>query len=775
MLDNDDWDFAPTLPEDHDDGLTLNEGQEVAVESIREWLALPKGKDMWCSLTGAAGTGKCLGLGTPVLLHDGSVKAVEAVKPGDLLMGPDGEPRYVVNTTRGRGPLYRINPVRGLPWVCNDVHVLTLVGTNQHNGVVRDVALNDLLEETRGKRIDRDWKLFKPDGVDFPPRAAPNVDPYFVGLWFGDGTKETNDLGLAGVSISKPDEEVRLVCAAIATVWGLRLTAVDEDRCPRWCLVGVKGTANPLTVALREMLGPELRVPDSIRLGDRATRRMFLAGFIDADGHLSCGGFEIVQKRCDYADAVEFIARSLGIWVTRATKTVNGVTYHRLFLSGNLDQLLILIPRKRPPGRKQIKDPLRTGFTVEAIGEGEYAGFQLDGDGRFLLGDFTVTHNTTVLRRLRKFLPEKTLWAGMTGRAASRMHEVVGVPVLTLHATLYMPPRVDENNGELLFNTLRDPPYGAVLIIDEASMITPDMEQDLRAWTQQYNVRILFVGDGFQLPPVITRDLVAKGISEDYTIFAHTRGPGLTEVMRNGDAVLDAATQLRRTFKLPTTSRGKYAFRVVDDALEAAIVDYLADPEDHGVITWTNRSRMISNQIIRARLGIQGEVPQVGEPIVVCKNGGDVMNGESYTIAQIEPGDPMGPVPTWNIGTTCGKRIFAHGWSWSGDAPFIEDRDEWKRYRAAIEANLRTIQWGGYLGHPVEPVPVTYGHVITAHKAQGCEYRRVTVFMPKIDGTSRHFRKDTQLPAGGKVPFGVRWYYTALSRAKQQATILVGR
>lgn len=36
-------------------------------------------------------------------------------------------------------------------------------------------------------------------------------------------------------------------------------------------------------------------------------------------------------------------------------------------------------------------------FRVESIGYGEYYGFELDGDGRFLLGDFTVTHNSSIL------------------------------------------------------------------------------------------------------------------------------------------------------------------------------------------------------------------------------------------------------------------------------------------------------------------------------------------------------------------------------------------
>ena len=36
------------------------------------------------------------------------------------------------------------------------------------------------------------------------------------------------------------------------------------------------------------------------------------------------------------------------------------------------------------------------GFKIDSIGPGFYAGFQLDGDGRFLLGDFVVTHNSVI-------------------------------------------------------------------------------------------------------------------------------------------------------------------------------------------------------------------------------------------------------------------------------------------------------------------------------------------------------------------------------------------
>ena len=52
------------------------------------------------------------------------------------------------------------------------------------------------------------------------------------------------------------------------------------------------------------------------------------------------------------------------------------------------------LPRKQAFKREQIKDVLTTGFTLEKEEEDDYYGVVLDGDHLFLLGDFTVVHNT---------------------------------------------------------------------------------------------------------------------------------------------------------------------------------------------------------------------------------------------------------------------------------------------------------------------------------------------------------------------------------------------
>lgn len=55
----------------------------------------------------------------------------------------------------------------------------------------------------------------------------------------------------------------------------------------------------------------------------------------------------------------------------------------------------------RVPGvLSQDLRPVLTGIKVEAVGEGDYYGFEITGDRLFMLGDFTVTHNTVILSHI---------------------------------------------------------------------------------------------------------------------------------------------------------------------------------------------------------------------------------------------------------------------------------------------------------------------------------------------------------------------------------------
>ena len=375
---------VPTVEDDLIPGITLRDYQ---IDAIREILTWRRGV-----LEIATGGGKCLGAGTEVLKYDGSVVPVEEIQTGDLLMGPDSTPRRVLSTTRGESRLYRIVPTRGRSWVCNDVHVLSLKDTV--TGKVTDIPVGQYLGKSKNYRHRK--KQFSV-GVDFEPFENLPVDPYFLGVWLGDGAKTRKEGKLVSVRVCKPDPEIKNLMESTAGEWGAVVNDISaKDRCTEWSISTRRGVRNPLLSSLQALFPDDCTIPRRYLTASRSDRLSLLAGLLDTDGYLHNSSFELVQRRVEIATGAAFLARSLGFRVLESEKIVKGVTYQRISISGDVSVIPTRIPRKKSPPRKQKKDVLRTGFAVEDAGFGDYYGFTLDGDGRFLLGDFTVTHNTEI-------------------------------------------------------------------------------------------------------------------------------------------------------------------------------------------------------------------------------------------------------------------------------------------------------------------------------------------------------------------------------------------
>jgi superfamily II DNA or RNA helicase len=364
----------------------------------------------------------CHRAGQHILMFDGHTMPVEDVQVGDLLMGPDSTAREVLALARGTGPMLEIRPVKGEPWVVNDEHVLTLVETqekshgrypSQRGGTIRDVALPDWNGWSKNRKHRH--KLFRV-GVDFPELEQPLLDPYFVGVVLGDGS-----LSVASrVSVATVDPEVVQACRDIASHYGLRVR-VDGRGGIQHHIVGNgspngrRGGSNDLVTGLQALgllpiVCADRFIPDPYRLGSRQVRLEVLAGLLDSDGALSNGGFDYGSKSERLAGDVAFVARSLGL-AAYVTKRPSG--HYRVSISGDCSVIPTRIPRKRAAPRAQKKDHLRTGFTVEPTGTVEpYYGFTLDGDQRYLLDDFTVTHNsgkTVTFGHLAATNPGRTL------------------------------------------------------------------------------------------------------------------------------------------------------------------------------------------------------------------------------------------------------------------------------------------------------------------------------------------------------------------------------
>lgn len=338
----------------------------------------------------------CHQKGQPILMFGGSVKPVEDIVVGDQLMGPDSTPRQVLQLHRGHQQMARIVPTKGEPWVVNLDHILTLVETE--SGRVVDVSVREWLGWSKtAKSI---YKLFR-TGVEFPTQPKPlPIDPYLLGLLLGDGHMRNPP-----VVYSADPEIVEFMCSS-ASKMGLSTVSRNPGTSRLGTGLssrGIPGQENPVTHELRA-LGLYLSnsgnkfIPEMYKTAGRRERLELLAGLMDTDGCVHGSGFDFVSKSKVLADDVAYVARSLGFaaYVKECLKSCQtGAvgTYHRVLIEGHCSEVPTKIARKRAPIRRQKKNPLRTGFQVELLDDDDYYGFTVDGDHRYLLGDFTVTHN----------------------------------------------------------------------------------------------------------------------------------------------------------------------------------------------------------------------------------------------------------------------------------------------------------------------------------------------------------------------------------------------
>lgn len=343
------------------------------------------------------GAGKCLAAGTEILMADGHVKLVEHICVGDKLASPTGGYRTVLSVAQGQEEMYRVTPTKGDPYVVNASHILSLRKTNCNHG------LN--LPDGRNIPMDVDHVTMRADHFHIASKTAKHVlkgwrspvqqftdgdqnlevPPYLLGIWIGDGTK------LDGrVSLTKPKGcDVR----------------VDHSSsgCPVWHLKHHEWQVNPALKALRnaDAFDSWPSIPHAFKTASLSDRAELLAGILDTDGSVSGGGWDIIFKHEVTAKDVAFVARSIGLaaYVSTSVKTIKKLgfegVYHRVSISG--DASLVPCKVKVPAPRKINKDPLVVGIVTESIGVGDYYGFELDGDRLFMLGDFTVTHNTVIM------------------------------------------------------------------------------------------------------------------------------------------------------------------------------------------------------------------------------------------------------------------------------------------------------------------------------------------------------------------------------------------
>lgn len=377
------------------------------------------------TLVARPGVGKCLQVGTPVLMADGSVKPVEQIQVGDRVQSEHGA-NIVEALHSGQSNGYKIVPYTGDPFVVSSGHVLTLAarnlhwdkekkyGTTSHQYSLIDLTVEDYLALPEYKK--HHLSLYAP-AIDYPVKPL-RIPPYVLGLWLGDGT--------AGeVSLTSVDQPIIDLWKAYAEQAGLtiRESGTSASTAKTYCITsGKRGGSGDHNAVLQDFKFYSLirnkHIPLDYMTCSREQRLQLLAGILDTDGHYNGIMYELVLADRDLVAQVRRLARSLGFRGSNITHScVGGFHRYGITISGAaLQEIPVILPHKRakaPSSRQQAKYLNLTGFRVEPLELVEYYGFQVDGDHRFIMGNGILTHNSMIGIRTALAAAEKGLTVGM--------------------------------------------------------------------------------------------------------------------------------------------------------------------------------------------------------------------------------------------------------------------------------------------------------------------------------------------------------------------------
>ena len=176
----------------------------------------------------------------------------------------------------------------------------------------------------------------------------------------------------------------------------------------------VRNDMNPWKETLKKInLFNNKHIPNNYIFNDRKTRLELLAGLVDTDGTVKYHDkknktspfIEISQSKRLREHVILDISKlcnSLGYTTTiyqkkynKTTKKGEDMTDSIVRISGNnLHEIPMRVERKKIKEFNYQKDVYIADFKITHLGIGKFCGWSVDSNERFLLGDFTITHNS---------------------------------------------------------------------------------------------------------------------------------------------------------------------------------------------------------------------------------------------------------------------------------------------------------------------------------------------------------------------------------------------
>jgi hypothetical protein len=303
------------------------------------------------------GVGKCHAVDTPILMFDGSLKMVQDICVGDLLMGDDGTPRTVLSLGSGYDDMFEIKPdFGGEKFVVNSEHILCLKYTGK--------VLHSSIE---GFYLSLPCKddLSKNDIIYFSSRK--DVDLYLEHIQKTPIIYEISVKDFITYNLN-----IRNQFSLYHVVLDFESKDAQDDALEQ----GKQYVSNDHSHA---------EVRNKYILAPFKVRHAFFNGIVD----YLANDRTLVLPTKNHAHNIALLVRMLGYLCDCTCQN---------------DQFIV---------RLYISEKLETPFSIEKKSWNKYYGFTLDSNHRYLLSDLTVTHNTctslTIAESFRQHFGNKTI------------------------------------------------------------------------------------------------------------------------------------------------------------------------------------------------------------------------------------------------------------------------------------------------------------------------------------------------------------------------------
>lgn len=307
----------------------------------------------------------CHSADTEILMYDGSVKCASDVYVGDQLMGDDSTPRNVRALFTGAQDMYKITLSDGSTFIANANHRLALKSMHD-NDIFFDAISKTYIVEYHKSTQDGPVKMTK----YFP--ITENAD--CIAKRLAQEYLEKKNMRSDTIKYGK------VIPITILNYLKLNAEIKKSYVCYR---NSIEFTARPILMDAYKV-GNSLKcgnIPTTYMLNTMQIREKVLAGILDNFCDIRNDKVFIVIDDKQLMHDVIFMCRTMGIHVDIIES--NTITLSR-------------VPNNYFHANEYInmEHDLTYSFTVENIGRGQFYGFAVDSNERYVLQNCIVTYNS---------------------------------------------------------------------------------------------------------------------------------------------------------------------------------------------------------------------------------------------------------------------------------------------------------------------------------------------------------------------------------------------